>query len=804
MVLLLCPRFPGDKDGEGYPSLAQSPSPRSSVDPASEEHRMLEAIFNPPENQVTTHPAETEQSSPSSVPHPLLSRSKSGRAKFELLSSKLRRRFSREARSARLLAKPSDNVCDDVNDTENGGLFQCAVTSADVLGITTANECAGYDSDAHKLLTPQITARLKGSPSNVRSPHILKESLPKTSGLYYHGYDGTPGEIENHTMGQGGHDGSNRPIHDLKDQSKAGEIYHAVENPFSGRLSRSIRSSRSTSETLHRSFSASTSSKKAAERRVRNCFSYSSLSQPNISIQSDQNASLRALETLDFSFLGYASSDPNFQIIQQPLTSQVHKPRTSGPEPEILVNAVQEELENHRPTNGHEMTVEVSNTFEPQETAHDKDVTLNNRQRPNSPVQVAAVPVRSRFTENLDDVFSPRVRGQYPEPMEHKQGMSKNRSSSDGWLSGGKRMGYGYNFILETDIKGPSTPSAPSEAPTIQPGTFDYDPESPTCLTLKSRKLRGLDQESQVGRAISYQPETTPIQANDPQYATVLTARSPNSRQDLRYQRSSSFPPWVRSAEQSTVHDFDSSMTVSTQNNAANVNTPSYVSVDNRIVPSTNGSSGNTFLKYLSRLSRVNSLNLNRKSARLDPQKLNPLERVDGKSTSMGPNENHQAEISDGIQAYQDSGAEANVSSSVVQSSCEGSDSRLSRPAPPPTSGIYDRSLDDTEDSQESLTEGCSAEAWSRLYDDCVQFPSYYDRSASACSGPFTTARERTMDTENCIASTTSTRRDGCEPATERTDLRFLTRVDSKENVPQFVGNSWGNSVLQASGALHI
>lgn len=67
----------------------------------------------------------------------------------------------------------------------------------------------------------------------------------------------------------------------------------------------------------------------------------------------------------------------------------------------------------------------------------------------NGPVQ--GPPTQSKFTEQLGSVDTKQNNTEDPQRRNRESSSGDSRRTSDGWLSGGKRKGYGYEFVSETD-----------------------------------------------------------------------------------------------------------------------------------------------------------------------------------------------------------------------------------------------------------------------------------------------------------------------------------------------------------------
>lgn len=167
MVFLPCPKFQRgghrSSDTEDSPAAdgiterdVPEPTSQLSVDDSERDREALAGIFAQPTPQSSRNRIRIPFRSRSLASrYPSIARTKS-RVSMTSISSKLRRRFSKDANLAKKPSRVTIAGTQEVFDESEGG------------------SNAGYDSDAHCILTPQITEAVNGSPYSVakrREPH---------------------------------------------------------------------------------------------------------------------------------------------------------------------------------------------------------------------------------------------------------------------------------------------------------------------------------------------------------------------------------------------------------------------------------------------------------------------------------------------------------------------------------------------------------------------------------------------------------------------------------------------------------
>lgn len=119
--------------------------------------------------------------------------------------------------------------------------------------------------------------------------------------------------------------------------------------------------------------------------------------------------------------------------------------------------------------------------------------TTNTQEEP-IPVPEKPSPrvVQSRFTEDLDDVFIDDDQKVLASKNTNAQTNDGTRKSSEGWLSGGKRLGYNYDFVPKGKAQ---MSSAKQDLPRGQSGQIISSSSSEASLNLAEEPLNLLEAE---------------------------------------------------------------------------------------------------------------------------------------------------------------------------------------------------------------------------------------------------------------------------------------------------------------------
>ncbi|PGH27515.1 hypothetical protein AJ80_00756 [Polytolypa hystricis UAMH7299] len=159
--------FVNDQDGA-----TATGQPATSPSNLGEERLVLENIFRPltpQRDEMNKSSGRQEQRLPRlDIIRPDFVREKGSRLSLVALSNRIRRRLSRESQASRRISKPVDQRVASPSSTGVENTPQHPDVSVDIIGGDTISD-TGYDSDARFILTPQITQRVASSPTSILS-----------------------------------------------------------------------------------------------------------------------------------------------------------------------------------------------------------------------------------------------------------------------------------------------------------------------------------------------------------------------------------------------------------------------------------------------------------------------------------------------------------------------------------------------------------------------------------------------------------------------------------------------------------
>ncbi|EFQ98702.1 hypothetical protein MGYG_01720 [Nannizzia gypsea CBS 118893] len=427
------------------------------LDSACEEQQMLDAIFSSanapaPDNEARGGPPP-EANCTFARAH-----SKNGRSRLGSLGGRFHRRFSRDGR----LQPPCPTLGERASMCDSGHASIENKPFFDVLDSGNTSENA-YDSDAHKLLTPQITARLKSSPGNrtilenVCSPPVRDiQSLSREK--FCLGLDGAPASnrgsqttetVDLRQAYRSGEDGVERESSAERSNStrKSTSIYLVSPGPDSGPVTplktHITRASCSIVEDDYRKTPTLTPSDLGASDNPDKEISPLSLADSPESIQI-YTESQKASTSQGVS----QSSSPQADDTQVRInigTSVYSSQASETPQHERNLESFSV-IE----TPVHQVKKSLTSNRVSPENIPKQRAPANTRREPSIATQrdSCSIARRSRFIEDLDDVFTLKFDETEPPKEDYPEEENTNRRLSDGWLSGGKRLGYGYNFSL--------------------------------------------------------------------------------------------------------------------------------------------------------------------------------------------------------------------------------------------------------------------------------------------------------------------------------------------------------------------
>ncbi|EGD93847.1 hypothetical protein TESG_01379 [Trichophyton tonsurans CBS 112818] len=436
---------------------AFEPITYTPLDPAREEQKMLDAIFSSANAPI--HDGESRGLPPPGTDCALArAHSKDGRSRLGSIGGRLHKRFSRDGRLRPPDAKLDEraSMCDSGHASiENKPLF-------DILDSGNTSENA-YDSDAHKLLTPQITARLK---SSIGNRTILENVCPVSDRdvqslsreKFCLGLDGAPasnrGSQATETVNlreayRSGEDGVERQSSAEHSDSarKSTSIYlvgpDSDAEPMTPLKTHITRASCSIIEDDYRKTPTLTPSDLGASDNPDKEISPLSLADSPESVQI--NVTARKKSTSPDVCQSNSPQADDTQIRINIGTSVYSSPASETPEYERKLeefSAIESPV--------HQVKKSLTSNRVSPENVPKQRAPVNTRREPSIATQRDSCSFvrRSRFIEDLDDVFTLKFDETEPPKKDYPETEPANRRLSDGWLSGGKRLGYGYNFAL--------------------------------------------------------------------------------------------------------------------------------------------------------------------------------------------------------------------------------------------------------------------------------------------------------------------------------------------------------------------
>ncbi|KAK2871905.1 hypothetical protein FQN49_002712 [Arthroderma sp. PD_2] len=453
---------------------AFEPITYTPLDPVSEEQQMLDAIFS--STDVGTNNEDESAIAPPPDAGNALARvhSRNGMTRLGSFGGKLRTRFSREGRFPTQDPKPEES--EPMRDS-GYATFERRVLS-DVLDSGNSSEGV-YDSDAHKLLTPQITERLKTSPGNQSMMLATFDSTPsrdtqETSRRPFRlGLDGTPGGKESKEESKESKEESKESKEESKESKETNmDKLQQLQNRDDG-SNQHLHGTGSAIESLVSGTSTPThafDSEPVTPLRTH-------VTRASCTNVDDGHKKTPTLTPSDPGLLDKADDDISpLALTESPESIEIHVTRPPGsilqgtsydtsPRPDVqqAIRYVGTSVysspgsENLELESGSERISTVqSGMHQVNRTLTSKSVSPENVRKSRAPASQPheSPPTtqgdntgfvrRSRFIEDLDDVFTLKceVAPLQNDPEKENAG----RRCSDGWLPDGKRVGYGYNF----------------------------------------------------------------------------------------------------------------------------------------------------------------------------------------------------------------------------------------------------------------------------------------------------------------------------------------------------------------------
>ncbi|EGE79220.1 hypothetical protein BDDG_02158 [Blastomyces dermatitidis ATCC 18188] len=480
MVFSPCPRSQRSK---GPASTAQGTSPpddraqdlptrpsSTAMGNLSEERLALEAIFRSSTPQAGNAEADII---PEAHHHPRTAANrtkqvypKASRISLIQLSHKIRRKLSRESTMPK---KSSTKFKERGHTLQNGDQNVNPAAGIDIAATSDAE----YDSDAHCIQTPQITERVTcgitgvaSSPMRVLSSVDSAEgSLELSHDILLKGFDGTTSTTSDDAPGFGKNVPASNLDLELADSAGFGK-FDTFESGFKSHL-------------------------QAVSRRLTRPFIPGSSNFPEdigkpVSGKNIDSAPLFESSLSRFSW----ESDPA---------------RTNDLSPIPVLQVELSQLKAHyeadvpsRMASAHSGYFPLLHKTSPQRTSSaDRQSSsgwqANNKYR-----------AQSRFIESFDGIRSSSASDPVIQNCNSGQQYMRTRSVSDGWISDGKRQGYGFHFVAEDDGKSPSSETNNPSSETKQEPTLNSDLRDLVKLSRSERNLecssRASSESTAVGR----------------------------------------------------------------------------------------------------------------------------------------------------------------------------------------------------------------------------------------------------------------------------------------------------------------
>lgn len=504
MVSLPCRRARKAKDAptipeETIPETGAVETPNISA-PTSEERQALQSLFQ----QLNLPDAQTNEVVPTSQkPRGKETPVDERHSRMELLSQRLRNRLSRETRLLKSRSKPSivqrnQNLAENLPPT-----FTDSNMLPDILGSGPASE-GGYDSDAQNIMTPRVEPSIASS-ANIPVENANRNNLQDDATIpsqedgskkNAHGSE----NIKEITNPQSCNmDARSEPsISDVRLSSEClasegfGSPCTSETNETGTPAPRSaIRIPPDNSTILNASYSkvgvtfarTSRASEPAeSNENIRLVFPQRSFSLANRqtlavkqSIGSPLDSVPKPLEDLYFSPDTPNSTDRALTTADQNHrrdASSVYasRPNSLPPSPRSCARGFSSPLPGEigsidATTSMNEVTTPV--TINGPNLVENNPVSKQKREPSvsgpesqigplvdtllpsNGPGQ--GLPTKSKFTEQLGPLDTKQRNAEDPQRQNRESSSDSSRRTSDGWLSGGKRKGYGYEFVSETD-----------------------------------------------------------------------------------------------------------------------------------------------------------------------------------------------------------------------------------------------------------------------------------------------------------------------------------------------------------------
>ncbi|KKZ66090.1 hypothetical protein EMCG_08155 [[Emmonsia] crescens] len=510
MVFSPCPRSQSSKgstrNARGTPlpnDLAHQDLPArpssAVVGNLSEERLAFEAIFRPstprtgdPEPEILPEVQDYPRTAANQTKqiHP-----KASRISLIQLSHKIRRRLSRESQ----LSKKSSKKFKERGATLQDGDQNANPTTG--VDITTTID-AEYDSDARYILTPQIIERITGGiigiPGNPRRVLSKVESAQGSSGINHDmfptGFDGTASAIWDEAPSLEKMGPSN--LESILANSRGFDKLDRFDSGFKPRLQ--LVSRRFTPISIPGSSnSPADRGKPPGGKDIDNPPRFESLLS-KFSFESD------LARTNDRRALVQTPPIP----YQAKIRSDIGKSRSDGPTPkfELELAPLNVDYDGAGPNRKAAASSKSFVLLDSKQTRSRRTSSADG-QNPSARQRSNKFHAQSRFIESFDDVhvYSSSASDPVIGDSDSGQKYTGTRSVSDGWLSDGKRQGYGYHFVMEEAEKSPDSELHVIKPQTDRKSTTDTELLNLANLSGSKRSLKYASMDSSESTTVSQQ-----------------------------------------------------------------------------------------------------------------------------------------------------------------------------------------------------------------------------------------------------------------------------------------------------------
>ncbi|PGH07849.1 hypothetical protein GX51_01559 [Blastomyces parvus] len=740
----------------------------------SEERLALEAIFRSsiPRSGIAeadtipeAHPYSRTAGNRTQQLYP-----KASRISLIQLSHKIRRKFSRESQ---LLRQSSTKFKERGNILQNGDQNVNPAAGMDI----TATSDAEYDSDARCIQTPQITERVTfgitgvaSSPVRVPSSADTAEgSLGISHDMFPKGFDGTTSAAsDNAPSFEKNAPASNLGLEPAK--SAGFEKLDTFEGDFQSHL-QAVSQGMSPSSIPGSSNFPSDTRKPANGRNI-------------------DSAPLFESSLSRFSW----ESDPASINDLSPITGlQVELSRLKAHHDAAMPSRIPAANRgSFLPLNDNQTSSQSTSSADGQRSS---SWQRNNKYR-----------AHSRFIESFDSIRSRGASDPIVQDHSSCQKYMKTRSVSDGWISDGKRQGYGFRFVVDDEGKSPNPKTNNPSSETEQESTTNHDLRDLVNLSRSEGSQECSSRASSESTVVGRQPPggeksedkgdrgdlslgkfVDQMNSTEPQKITFNCIES-NKGLFLPWAR---FPSHSRAARNESAGRPDNVAArdfVPTETPKANQKLNPFPHEKTDSLPAIKKGTG---LFHWAKSHRSDSVDRRRyraghrkETSRSDELKDPDLEIIPGGPTG----ELVLEQIGDirGEIKRQKLRVQARESSETV-SEAQTPWSRIKHHSPLGSHPLGFSTFDGS--GMDTSMEPCSADIWSRLYEDCV---GAFSEDGEVTFNPRSEESPEKAPVDGQKRDQASTSMDLRNSTTEFKEEQFLNEVGSKDGLLKLVEQAWG------------